>query len=684
MSKNTLRSIILGGLFLVPFIPFLVSGSLFFPFITTKAFVWRIIVEIIFASWLLLAISDSEYRPKKSPLLYAVLAFIAVVGIADLFGVAPLRSLWSNYERMEGFVSMLHIGAYFVVILSFFKEADWKKWWNTSLIASALMVGYALLQVIGSIRPSQSDARVDGTFGNAIYLAVYLLFHIFIALYFCIKEWRNTTLRYLYGALILAQLFILYFTATRGSILGVLGGLFIFALLNLRNKDNKWLRKGSMAVLTLLIVVVGGFFLFRDSALVKESPVLSRFASINVSEIKTQGRYFIWPMALKGIAERPVLGWGQENFSNVFQKYYQPEMYILEPWFDRAHNVFLDWAIAGGLLGLLFYLSLYAIPLYLLYKAGSTFSSLERSTLTALISAYFFHNIFVFDHLVSYILFFSLVAYIQSRSGGELLWKNTWSEDKTRNLALPAVAVGLVLVFYFVNWKSIVANTSLISALQEVQSGRQSSAVLSLEKSYQGSILGRQETVEQIAVNSANILMSNISVEEKNKFFAFAKEALTKQAVESNTDTRAQISAGTFLSLTGSPQEALVYLERARELAPQKQQVLFELGSAYFNNNEPAKGLAIFKEVYELSPNYKEAKVVYLMGAIYAGDLALEARLLRELQQSDFLFDNRVLSAYAQKKRIAEAMEIIVTRIKLDPQNKTTYEQLIKEVQNLK
>jgi hypothetical protein len=52
-------------------------------------------------------------------------------------------------------------------------------------------------------------------------------------------------------------------------------------------------------------------------------------------------------MALKGIAERPVLGWGQENFNYVFNKYYNPQMFGQEEWFDRTHNVVLDWLIAG-------------------------------------------------------------------------------------------------------------------------------------------------------------------------------------------------------------------------------------------------------------------------------------------------------------------------------------------------
>ncbi|MDO8424115.1 MAG: hypothetical protein Q7S54_00705, partial [bacterium] len=143
MNKNLLKSVIYTGLFLTPFIPFLVSSEFFFPFITTKAFAWRIIVEVVFAAWLLLALKAPEYRPKKSVIFYAFALFLTVVGLSDLLGVAPVKSFWSNYERMEGFISLIHLGMFFLVIGSVFKEADWKYWWNTTLTASFFMVVYS-------------------------------------------------------------------------------------------------------------------------------------------------------------------------------------------------------------------------------------------------------------------------------------------------------------------------------------------------------------------------------------------------------------------------------------------------------------------------------------------------------------------------------------------------------------
>lgn len=692
MNKQILRNIVFTGLFLVPFIPFLVSSSLFFPFITTKGFAWRIIIEIVFAGWLLLAFLDANYRPKRSIILYSIFGFLAVIGLADLFGVSPIKSFWSNFERMEGFVTMLHLGMFFTVISSVFKELDWKRWWNTSLVASALMVLYSTFQIIGVLTINQGGVRVDGTFGNAIYLAVYMLFHIFIALLFMWRSWKNLALRWVYALLIVAQASILYFTATRGAILGLIGGLFIMAVLNIKNKEDNFVRKTSIAILVGLVLLVGGFLSIKDSEFVKKSPVLSRFSSLNLEEVKTQGRYFVWPMAVEGFKERPILGWGQENFSYVFQKYYSPEMFRLEPWFDRAHNIFLDWAVSGGLLGLLSYLFLYVALLLSIWKRTKEsdkgkvedFSHTEKSILTALVSAYFFHNVFVFDHLLSYVLFFSLLGYIHFRRGKETFFSsNPFNEVRVRNVVLPLISVFLVLSLYFINIKPIQGNVLLIEALKSLQTPDSVSKSTELFKeSYSKSRLGRPEISEQIAQNSITVLSSNISMEEKNLFFPFAKNAVLKHTEELKNDARAELLAGTFLSSTGLFDEALSHLEHAKELSPGKQQIYFEMGSLFLNQNKLTEALRVFKEAYELAPEYNEAKIIYLVGAIFAGDRKTESELVIKLTDNELIFDDRILGAYYSVKRIDVVRGILNERIKLDPANTDTYKQYLESIAN--
>ncbi len=99
-SQKIIRSLIFIGLWSILIIPFYVANSMFFPFITGKNFLFRIIVEIIFALWVYLAYIDAKFRPKFSWVLGTVIIFVAIMAIADAFAVAPIKSFFSNFERM--------------------------------------------------------------------------------------------------------------------------------------------------------------------------------------------------------------------------------------------------------------------------------------------------------------------------------------------------------------------------------------------------------------------------------------------------------------------------------------------------------------------------------------------------------------------------------------------------------
>src|SRR3989344_5909496 len=358
-TNNILKYLIYGGLFLLPFIPLIITSSMYFPFITEKNFTFRILAEIIIGFWAMLAVRDARYRPKFSLISYAVLAFVAIIALADTFGVYPYKSFWSNYERMEGLVTLLHLLGLFFVASSVLKtEKLWSRFFHTSIGVSVILGIYSLFQLSGAIKINQGGVRVDGTLGNATYLAVYMLFHIFLTAFFLAKrhyakkgvgEFFSDYANYIYGAVIALQSVILYYTASRGPILGLIGGIFISSILiAVFERERNGIRKISFAALATIIVISGSFIALRDRDFVRNSKVLARFSDISVGERTTRSRFMIWNMAYQGFKERPILGWGQENFNYVFNKYYNPKMYGQEPWFDRAHNIVFDRLVDGG------------------------------------------------------------------------------------------------------------------------------------------------------------------------------------------------------------------------------------------------------------------------------------------------------------------------------------------------
>src|SRR3989344_3832908 len=139
MLNKLLKWTVYAGVFILPFFIFFVSDSLYFPFITVKNFAFRIIVEVILASWLILALRDGDYRPKKTWVMWSVLGFMLVAILATVFGEAPYRSFWSNYERMDGLVNLLHVGAYFLIAASVMNRKIWHWWMKTSMSASVIM-----------------------------------------------------------------------------------------------------------------------------------------------------------------------------------------------------------------------------------------------------------------------------------------------------------------------------------------------------------------------------------------------------------------------------------------------------------------------------------------------------------------------------------------------------------------
>ncbi|MBU2220862.1 O-antigen ligase family protein, partial [Patescibacteria group bacterium] len=410
MKKVTMW-VALGALFTIPFLPLYVESQLYFPFITGKGFAFRILVEIALGAWVLLALMDKEYRPRFSWLLALFGGLVAWMALANSFGVNPLKAFWSNYERMDGWVMLVHVFAFFVVAGSIFaKRKLWDKWWLTFVGASALTTLIALFQLAGLGEIHQGGARVDASFGNAAYLAAYLLFTIAVSLWQAsrLKGWA----RYALIALAAVQAFIVFETETRGAILGLVGGsLVVMALMALGS--GKRVQRIALGGVLGLILIIGGFIAIKDTDFVRNDPTLARIASISVKELST--RLTVWNMARQGVMDRPVLGWGQEGFNQVFNTYYEPSMYRQEAWFDRAHNTYLDWLVAGGIPAFLLFVSLLLYALWSIYRRSET--PVERALLIGVLAAYGIQALVVFDNLFTYVPLAAILAYVHGRIG---------------------------------------------------------------------------------------------------------------------------------------------------------------------------------------------------------------------------------------------------------------------------
>ena len=347
MNAQALKNYYVWGIkalmFVIPFLSFWISKSMFFPYISGRNFAFRILVEIAFALWLGLIFLNKEYRPKLTPIVLAILAFVAVIGLADLLGVDPYHSFWSRLERMEGYMMVLHLAAYFLVLTSVFRtKKEWLQFFNLFVVAGILVGAYGVLQVFGLKEAIQGgNFRIDGTIGNPTYLAAYLTLVITLALVLMANV-ANRAAKYFYGVVIAFNLIIMFFTATRGVTLALVLAVPLFLVLYLifdRTQGEQRLRKIILWVLVAAVLLPVGLWLIRGTDLVQNNQVLSRLTSISLGERTIKSRFAIWGLGLQAFKERPILGWGQENFLYAFSKYYNPKLYDQEPWF--CDSVFL-------------------------------------------------------------------------------------------------------------------------------------------------------------------------------------------------------------------------------------------------------------------------------------------------------------------------------------------------------
>ena len=633
MQKNILYAII-AALFILPFIPFFVPSTFFFPFIVGKAFLFRVVVEVIVGAWILLFLKDARYAPRITPITILFGVFVGVMLVADLLGVNVSRSLWSNFERMEGWVTLIHLFGLFLALQSVFSvQKLWNRWIQTSLGASVLISLYGFLQVAGVLVIHQGGVRLDATFGNATYLAVYALFHAFFAVLLFTKT-RLMWLRSVYVGIAALNTVILYLTATRGAILGLGIGALVAAGLYAVLTRNKKAVASAVAVFVVLISLSGILVLNKDQQFVTSSPVLSRVASISLEAGKT--RFAIWNIAWQGFLDRPVLGYGQGNFGVVFGKYYTPDLYNQEPWFDRAHNIFFDWLIAGGAVGALTYFGLFFLTLYVVLRSKR--SPAERAILAGLLIGYLIHNLFVFDNLMSYILYTFVLAYVSSES--REWWKlqfSTVSESATNSaIALAVVAV----VLYGVNVPAFAANRELLQGLQSKDPLARFTKALSYHS------FGDQEIREQMVQFAIRVSNNpQVPITDKRKVAQQVAGEMAKQAAISKFDPRVQLLYGSVLNLAGDNTKAKEVLNYALTLAPEKQALHFERANAELALGENKQALADLQQAYNSAPGYTVAARVYGTTLIRLGKKEAGEKILRAHFGDSWFKDDATLSA---------------------------------------
>ena len=482
------------GLMAVLIVPLIVTTSTYFPYVVGKAIYARVVIEITFALWLILVLYYSDYRPSRSWLLIAFGAWLVVSLIAGLTGVSFTRSFWSTYERMQGIFDLAHWFAFVMMAGSVFRSIrDWRVPFTVNIAIGAVVSGLGLghhfdvfsMDILGS------SQRIESTLGNATYVGAYTMVNAMIGVGLIVHSfvkpdiepsvevrrratrrrqrrveeqggWSldlTTWLRLLWAASVVINLWALWLTGTRGAIVGMAAGAVVFGIVYLIWGNMKALRWAALGVIVAAILGVGLVLVMKTTTvldpLTDSSTTLRRLASIGLDDTSSRGRLVAVQAGLEAFQDRPILGWGPENFLIAWGRYFDVDSDIHER-FDQAHSKVFEELTTKGVLGLTAYLLIW------LAMAGVLLASFRRRTgweqafvavIGATVAAYFVQNLFLFDTTTTTLLFALLVAFLisEERDLGFQGSADTPSEGRV-GLASAGVAgrLGLTAVANFV------------------------------------------------------------------------------------------------------------------------------------------------------------------------------------------------------------------------------------------
>jgi len=416
VNKKFVSFVFIGLVVLAMLTPFMVFKDLLFPFVTSKAFYLRILVELALPFYLYLFLRYPQYRPSfKNPLTISILAFLLFNLIAGIFGVNPLRSIWGNFERMGGVFYLGHLTLlYFYILMIGQMNARYLRLFLQILvgIGVALSLDGVMVQLTRNhfLLNDPSYPRVSGTFGNPIFIASFLVIPMFLAAFFAVSEealWKKI----MYWVFVVLQAWVIFLSETRGSVVGLGIGIFMAAVLyvalNPVKKIKIW---GGSAVLIFGVVIA---LLFSFHSYLPQGGLLHRV--FNLKDSNTEARLVQWGVALKGYKDNPILGVGPENYYFISNKYYNPAIYQYDPsWFDKPHNYLIEVLVTGGIFSFIAYAGLFVFSLWALWAAlrGQILLLSEFCLLVCGLIVYQVQNLFVFDTVGASMAFFIYVGFM--------------------------------------------------------------------------------------------------------------------------------------------------------------------------------------------------------------------------------------------------------------------------------
>jgi len=622
------------GFFLILALPLLFSPFLFHPAVWGKTIVFRIILSILIFLFIYQILFQKEKvsiildKIRRKPMALAFWLLIALLGIyflATLFSSDIRFSLWGSPHRASGFVNFAFYIIFAILAFLILSRKNWQKVWDFSILVGVLVSAVAIFQKLGLFSKVLIPfaGRPPSTISGPIFLALYLLLLSFITLSFAIKE-KKRPKKLFYFSAILLFLYVILVTESRAVYFGLFVGSFYFLFLysvNLVHSKRKRLFL-LLKIFAGALLIAGAYGIYHINTYplstlpthLQENKIVQRFSSVRLSIGLAiyDPRYSAWEVSLDAVKAKPILGYGPENFSIGFDKYYDPSLpYINKAWgswWDRAHNFVFDISVSAGIPALIIYLSLIASLFWGLQKVKKKRpeQTLICHGIQATFLGYLTANFFSFDLFSTYLIFFLLVAYSLylislNQTSTDEENQHQLAPNKLQRYKKPIIfvlSIFLIWFIWFYNIKPLRINAKInhvqySSNNKKCNKGLEEIDNVLSQKSFLDSYL-RLKYIEFMKECAA-------FYPEKNLEYAKKGIELLKYSAEIRPKfTRNWILLGSFTNVLiereKNPEErkklieeAESYFRKAQELSPKHQEIFIEWAKVYLTAEDYQK-----------------------------------------------------------------------------------------------
>ncbi len=351
---QTIRNLFLLLLFTLPII---------FSPVTYLAFeLPKILILYFFSALSIYFLAKSGYSLTKLTKIHKLfLIFLLWIIFTSIIGLSFQQSFWGSYFRMQGILSWICYTILFFISGKVFSDAYFRRHVCLAILVSATFTAIlALIQFIGLWFLGNNtqllySGRVISTFGQPNFLGAYLVMSLPFVWYLYNHTPLSLRARFVSGVAIFIIILGIFSTFSRSAYLG----LAILALI--------W---GIKHYKLLLTGIVFSVLLFGALATISPNLVYQqwyRFKVNTISKWTAENRLIIAQKSLKLIVQRPIIGYGIENFSLAFpQVVSEDDLGLKDIVVDSAHNLFLDLGVQTGLIGLGIFLAILIVTI----KAG--------------------------------------------------------------------------------------------------------------------------------------------------------------------------------------------------------------------------------------------------------------------------------------------------------------------------